>query len=85
MNPEWVEAGARALNGEWRRVPLEDMTTEIAASAVIAAVEPLIREQIAAEIERVPQYCTFMADGSLDGGDAILRSDAARIARGESK
>ena len=49
----WVHAGAQALATHWFSSDL-DQSNDALAAAVIAAVEPLIREQIATEIETQP-------------------------------
>lgn len=100
--PEWIEAGAGAILGEEAtstsgyyassyRVDTEhchDLARE-----VIAAVEPLIRAKIAADIE-AGRDNFIRVTRSRPGGDRPLSlgdemfmhvyDDAARIARGES-
>ena len=80
-SPEWVEPGAQAAKVAYAEVEGDDIWT-ILSAAVIAAVEPLIRAQIAADIEAAtpaPMEGTDYLNTYISG-----MTDAARIARGES-
>ena len=79
-----------AAERDWRKYPVIQANVSreryIAASA-LAAVEPLIRQRIAAEIGSQPfELDDFEFARSADRmvGYAKGREDAARIARGES-
>ena len=99
-DPKWVEAGAKALSDEgglpgssihsWRcEYPDRYGPCDCVAQTVveiIAAVEPLIREQIAAEIEALPIDHRSPGRANVSGLVTFARREAylraAAIARG---
>ena len=90
-DPAWVAAGARAVHAneccsDWPSNFCDGPATRavLHAEAVIAAVEPLIREQISDEIagvendgcRRVPDGCNCHTSRALREAIAIARGGA---------
>ena len=90
-DPAWVKAGARA-SALWHRGETVTDSDEYAlAIEVVRAVEPLIREQIAQQIDREAYTHSLVVGESpsdqpeqvgRDHGIALGLRTAARIARG---
>jgi len=47
--------------------------------------ERVERERLRAQVEEIVAYSTFGPDGSLDGADAVLRSDVLAIFKEKSE
>lgn len=81
---EWIEAGTEALGGllaEGDRFNIVLDTRPMLARAVLAAVLPMVREQIAADIEALGSVPSSY-DGIPVIPDPATLAGAARIARG---
>ena len=82
MDPTWMRAGAQALTTQWLSSD-PDQSNDALAKAVIAAVEPLIRGQIATEIEAAdPRLVPHAEPSGWWQGFTDAQGIAARIARG---
>lgn len=87
MNDRAVDAAAMAIQAENKRLGYAESYQVIHgyAKVAVAASEPIIRAQIAAEIEaRTPHEPSWSVDSGMDCGYWEGLTEAARIARGAS-